>query len=190
MSVKLHSREIRSRERRSTILLNTFSEKKVKFQWLMGTLAARWMSWHLWIDWEMEGDKSKCKKAFSCGCAEWMGVTAIIDVHLEVEIAISPWNIHRLLRNMAGNLTGWKIQRNTDLRGYFIGQDWLIFAALNDCSRPLWYYFILFVLSWSASSALPLKCTAALKCLVLYLASWVKTWGLHKKERPVDWLAL
>lgn len=114
----------------------------------MGTLAARWMSWHLWIDWEMEGDKSKCKKAFSCGCAEWMGVTAIIDVHLEVEIAISPWNIHRLPRNMAGNLTGWKIQRNTDLRGYFIGQDWLIFCCprwLQTSTLVLFYIICSFL---------------------------------------------
>lgn len=30
------------------------------------------------------------QKAFFGGCTEGMGVTAIIDVHLEVEIAISP----------------------------------------------------------------------------------------------------
>lgn len=54
-------------------------------------------------------------------CPNKMGVTAIVDVHHSVEIAISPRNGQRVGRpwktGKGGDLTGWKIRSSEDLRG-------------------------------------------------------------------------
>ncbi len=149
------------------------------------------------------------QKAFFCGCAEGMGVTAITDVHLEVEIAISPWNSHwfRLLQNRAGNLTGWKIQSNTDLRGCFIGHLTKHvarrLAPLFLCPLRLqssFHYFITFALFSSSSSFSPLLRPKCKVCSGVYSEiSCVQSWHLDlrlaqeeslwnvQKERDVSW---
>lgn len=56
----------------------------------------------------MEGHVLKCKKFFSYFCAEGIGVTAIVDVHLEGEIAISPRNSRQ---SLTATELGWKFNR-------------------------------------------------------------------------------
>ncbi len=81
------------------------------------------------------------KSVFLCECTKGMGVMAITDVHLQVEIAVSPWNSRwvRLPQSGAGNLTqGAKyrvIQTQEVISSVTFPNIWQYSCLLCDCNH-------------------------------------------------------